>query len=137
MVLPFVLRGVPASSSNPPSTTHRHLPLVALTRKALRRLEEIEELRRQARERKADRARRRDVFIKLVESSAIVLQRAERGRRCREIARRRAMAAFHLGRWARAITQRAALMKATRDRAMLKIRVDVSSAKCWFPYDRE
>lgn len=99
---------------------------------AVRRLEEIEELRRKARARKIDREMRKDEFIALVQRSAICLQRAERRRQFRAKIRRRMAASFKLIRWARAKIQRALILKATRNRNVLKIMVDVSCEDCLY-----
>lgn len=95
-------------------------------RKVLRRLEAIEKQRLRARERKLDRGRRRIAFAKLLEHSALMLQRVERGRQARTVGRIRAQAVAKISKWLMAMIRRALLVKATKNRAILQMMVAVS-----------
>ena len=95
---------------------------------AIRRLDAIEELRRRARERKLDRDSRRIAFAALLERSTLTLQRCERGRQARRVARRRVGAAERIVKWMLAMIRRAAVKKAIRNRTILRIMLSVSVA---------
>ncbi|CAM9418452.1 unnamed protein product, partial [Scytosiphon promiscuus] len=92
---------------------------------AIRRLEAIEELRRKARERKLDRDKRRVEFAARLEHSVLTLQRCERGRQARKRARVRARAVGTIIKWVRAKIRHAAMLKAVRNRTILRIMVSV------------
>ncbi|CAM9624528.1 unnamed protein product, partial [Hapterophycus canaliculatus] len=91
----------------------------------IQRLEAIEELRRKARERKLDRDKRRIEFAARLEHSVLTLQRCERGRQARKRTGVRARAVGTIVKWLLARIRHAAMLKAVRNRTILRIMVSV------------
>lgn len=93
--------------------------------KTIRRLDAIEEQRRRAKERELDREKRRVEFTTKIGRSTLVLQRYERGRQARRKARVRARAVVTIAAWMTAKIRQAAMIKAIKNRAILKMMVQV------------
>eukprot|EP00903_Cladosiphon_okamuranus_P007234 g7021.t1 len=91
----------------------------------IRRLDAIEELRRRARERRLDREKRKLEFAAKLERCVLTLQRYERGRQARKVATRRALAVEKIVKWMLVKIRRAAMIRAVRNRAILRIMVSV------------